>query len=87
MVIKMKLIFTLKERTFNVNLKETREKYNLSRPELARLFQDNGYDVPLRSIQNWETDRVSARRTSSYTEKLLVEKLEELMKKEDDEKE
>lgn len=70
-----------------MNLKEARKKYNLTRPELARLFQENGYDVPLRSIQNWETDRISARRTSSYTEKLLVEKLEELMKNKQTEEE
>jgi len=64
-----------------MDLKETRLKYGLSRPELARLFQQNGYNVPIRSIESWESASVSARKCPDYVDKLLSGKLEELMQK------
>ena len=65
-----------------MNIKETRLKYGLSRPDVIRLFQENGYNLKLRSLDSWESTSASSRNCPQYVEKLLVEKLEELVNKE-----
>ncbi|MDU7086064.1 MAG: helix-turn-helix transcriptional regulator [Clostridium sp.] len=54
-----------------MNLKEARMRAGLTQAEMSERFE-----IPKRTIENWETDK---RKCPVYVEKLIVEKLEEII--------
>lgn len=54
-----------------MNLKEARMHAGLTQAEMSERFE-----IPKRTIENWETDK---RKCPVYVEKLIVEKLEEII--------
>ena len=53
-----------------MTIKEARISANLTQKQMSDLF-----DIPLRTIENWETGK---RTPPAYVEKLIVEKLERI---------
>lgn len=53
-----------------MTIKEARQAAGLTQAEMSRLFE-----IPKRTIENWET---GTRKPSSYVEKLIIEKLEQI---------
>lgn len=56
-----------------MKIKEHREKVGISRAEMARMFE-----IPIRTLENWESE---VRTPPMWAEKLIIEKLENMEKK------
>lgn len=58
-----------------MTIKEARIAAGLSRAEMSRRFE-----IPIRTLENWDADGNEARRPAPWIEKLIIEKLERIAK-------